>query len=142
MVDSLKFCQKSKSLEIFAYVIMSSHIHLLCRRKERLLSELLRDFKSYTAKAILNAIFANPTESRKDWLKVCFEYHARFQSQNAERMFWQKTNHPIEIFSAAVFRQKMEYIHNNPVASGLVTDPAYYYYSSANPISPLRTDEW
>ena len=56
-------------------------------------------------------------------------------------MFWQKTNNPIEVYSPDVFYQKMDYIHNNPVAANIVTDPSYYYYSSANPLSPLSVDE-
>jgi len=142
IIKNLSYCQKYKSLEIYAYVIMSSHIHLLCRRCEGLLSDLIRDFKSYNAKEILRQIFDNPFESRKDWLKVCFEYHARFQGQNAELMFWQKSNHPTEIMSPKMFRQKMDYIHNNPVEAGIVTDPSYYYYSSANPLSPLKISKY
>ena len=55
-------------------------------------------------------------------------------------MFWQKTNHPIEVYAPEVFYRKMDYIHNNPVAATIVRDPTYYY-SSANPSSPLIVDE-
>jgi putative transposase len=40
-------------------------------------------------------------------------------------------NHPIELYNAEILQQKMDYIHNNPVAAGFVDDPAYYLYSSA-----------
>lgn len=142
IVANLKYCQDKKSLEIFAYVIMSSHLHLLCRRREGLLSDLLRGFKSYTAKKLTKQIADNPFESRKDWLKLCFEYHARLQRQNAEVMFWQKTSHPIEMTTPEMFQQKMDYIHNNPITAGIVTDASYYHYSSANPMSPLKIDDY
>ena len=56
LIKNLKFCQANRGLEIFEYVVMPSHIHMICRRKEGLLSELLKDFKSFTAKEILRLI--------------------------------------------------------------------------------------
>ena len=53
-------------------------------------------------------------------------------------MFWQKSNHPADLFTEKVIKQKMDYIHHNPVAANLVTEESYYYYSSANPLSPLK----
>nr|MCU0355935.1 transposase [Cytophagales bacterium] len=142
LVKNLKHCQARESLEIFAYVIMTSHVHLLCRRTEGLLSELLGRFKGYTAKQIINQIRENQQESRKKWLLQAFAYHAKSQEQNAENMFWQKTSHPIEVITPEMFRQKMDYIHNNPLAAGIVTDPSYYCYSSANPMSPLKMNDY
>jgi REP element-mobilizing transposase RayT len=49
IVDSLKYCQKEKGLEIFGWVLMHSHLHLICRAAEGYkLSDILRDFKKYT----------------------------------------------------------------------------------------------
>ena len=31
IISSLQYCQEHKELEIYAYCIMSSHIHLLCK---------------------------------------------------------------------------------------------------------------
>ena len=47
-----------------------------------------------------------------------------------------------DLYSPEVFNQKMDYIHNNPVEANIVTDPIFYYYSSANPLSPLKVDEY
>ena len=116
---------------------MTNHIHLVARRKEALMSDLLRDFKSYTAKQILKLLKENPEESRKEWLFHLFKYFAKYQKQNAMYKFWQHNNHPIELFSTKVIKQKIEYIHQNPVKAGLVTDAESYVYSSANPLSPL-----
>ncbi|MDA3952428.1 MAG: transposase [Bacteroidales bacterium] len=44
VIDSLKYCQKEKDLEIYAFVIMSNHIHLLVRSGNENLSGTLRDF--------------------------------------------------------------------------------------------------
>lgn len=44
---------------------------------------------------------------------------------------WQQNNNPIEIWSLKVFEQKLNYIHQNPVESGFVTEPWEWKYSSA-----------
>lgn len=139
VVDSLKYCQRNKSLEIYAYVIMPSHIHFIGRREHGEMSDLIRDFKSHTAKEIIRFVSEDSRESRKEWLLHMFRYHAKYQKQNKEFQVWQKTNHPIELFSNAVIDQKIEYIHLNPVLSGIVTEAASYVYSSANRESPIST---
>ena len=50
IIDNLSYCQKNKGLEIYAWVIMSNHIHLLVKSEKEDLSNILRDFKSYTSK--------------------------------------------------------------------------------------------
>ena len=139
IIESFKYCQEKEGLEIYAYVIMSNHLHMIARRKERDLAELLGRFKSYTAKRILNAIKLNPQESRKDWLLFLYRYFAKKNKQYSLHHFWQYTNHPTILYSAKVINQKEEYIHNNPVRAGLVTHPHYWLYSSACRESPLKT---
>ena len=68
VIDSLKYCQEYKSLEIFAYVIMSNHIHILCRSNTGDLSGTVRDFKNFTSKRFLEIVSSNK-ESRKDYLR-------------------------------------------------------------------------
>ena len=48
-----------------------------------------------------------------------------------KRQFWQQHNKPIELWTDKVIQQKIEYIHNNPVQSGFVTEPIDWKYSSA-----------
>lgn len=95
-------------------------------------------FKSVTAKEIINGIKEATYESRKEWLLYLLKHFAKKYSQNKEYVFWQKTKHPVALFSSSVFDQKIEYIHNNPVESGLVTNPESYFYSSANPLFGLK----
>ena len=122
VVKSLAYCQKNKGLEIFAWCIMSSHVHMIIRAKEGfLLPDILRDFKKFTSKAIFEAIQENPQESRKEWLLPMFENH----------QFWQPGNYPIEVWSNKVIYQKLNYIHENPVQEGIVFSPEQYVYSSA-----------
>ena len=52
-------------------------------------------------------------------------------SNNNHYQFWQQHNHPIALNNAAVFGQKLNYIHENPVQSGFVENAIDYPYSSA-----------
>ena len=131
IIDSLKFCQENKGLEVYAYVIMPSHIQIIARDDKGKLNEIIRDFKSYTAKKILNEIEFGGYESRKEWLLKLFNYFAGITKQNKNYLFWQKTNYPIELYSTSVFDQKIEYIHMNPVVAGIVDSQENYVYSSA-----------
>jgi len=125
IVDSLQYCQKEKGLEIFAWVIMSNHIHLIIRTKEGYsLLDILRDFKKFTSKQIIKAIEENPQESRKEWLIREFKI-------NEGHQFWMDGSHPIELWSNAVIDEKLNYLHQNPVRSGCVSRAEDYAYSSA-----------
>ncbi|MGZ5283917.1 MAG: REP-associated tyrosine transposase [Bacteroidia bacterium] len=135
LIDSFKFCMDKKGLQIFAYVIMPNHIHFIARQENNKLADVLRDFKSFTAKQILQSVENEVGESSREWLLHMFSYFARHNKQNSHQMFWQKTNHPVELTTPQIFDQKMAYIHNNPVRSGLVTNAESWYYSSSNPLS-------
>ena len=90
-----------------------------------------------TAKKLLKLIADNEEESRGEWLMHLFRYYAKFEKQNTELMFWQKTSHPVELWSNKMINQKLNYIHMNPVKAGIVLEPQHYLYSSACPESPL-----
>ncbi len=56
LIKNLNFCINNKGLEVYSYVIMPSHVHMIASVKESLLSNALRDFKSYTAKQLIGQI--------------------------------------------------------------------------------------
>ncbi len=95
-----------KGLLVYAYVIMPSHIHLIECHDEAKLNQVIQNFKSFSAKEILQSIGAEVRESRREWLIHMFQYFARHQKQNAKYMFWKKTNHPIELSYPAVKDKK------------------------------------
>ena len=66
ILDSFKFCREKKGMELFAYVIMTNHVHSIIRSKNEQLYALIRDFKRHTSHKILEEIQANPQESRKE----------------------------------------------------------------------------
>ena len=132
IIESLKYCQKEKGLLLFAYVIMSNHLHLIVRAGgEQGLSSIVRDFKKYTSKTIIASIQHHPQESRRDWMMRMFKYYAKYNKRNKEYQFWQQDNHPIELISPKWINQKIDYIHFNPVQAGIVDKAEEYLYSSA-----------
>ena len=126
LVDNLAYCQKEKGLEIFAWCIMSNHVHLIAKAEgDNSLSDILRDFKKFTSKAIFKAISENYSESRREMLLK------HFATPEGTR-FWRSDNNPVELWSNAVITQKLNYIHQNPVEEGLVYRTEDYVYSSAS----------
>lgn len=130
IVENLNFCRKNKGFEIYAWVIMSNHIHLMLKSTKGELSDMLRDFKSYTSKKILETI-ENEIESRKEWMLKIFKEAANKRKRNSKYQFWTHENHAENIYSNKFMEQKLEYIHNNPVRAGIVEKPEEYKYSSA-----------
>ena len=116
---------------MYAYVIMTNHIHLIARAKEGfLLSDIIRDYKKYTANTLLTLI-KEPTESRSDWMLKRFEFAAKRHKRNSEYQVWTHENHAIEIYSDKFLQQKLDYIHQNPVRAAIVESAEEYIYSSA-----------
>jgi len=68
LVDSLKYCIKNKGLELYAWVIMSNHVHLIIGTNKLPMHDILRDIKRHTYKMLIKAISENTKESRRDWL--------------------------------------------------------------------------
>ena len=132
VVDSLKYCQKEKGLILYAWVIMSNHIHLIAEAKEGyLMQNIIRDIKKFTSKQILETIENTKIESRKNWMLAIFKNAGEYNSNNKYFQFWQQNNQPIELFSNKVIEQKLDYLHNNPVEAGIVDFAEDYIYSSA-----------
>lgn len=132
LIESMKYCQKEKGLLIFAYVVMTNHLHCIWQTPDGKLSDVVRDFKKYTSAMIIQQIISNKVESRSDWLKIVMDYHAKFNSNNSNYQLWQNGNHPIELESPKFLSQKLNYIHLNPVRAGIVKESEHYIYSSAS----------
>jgi len=135
-IDSLHYSQKEKGMEIFAWCIMTNHVHLIYRSINGLKPEaILGDLKRFTSKAIVKAIKDNPRESRKELLLEQFLREGAKSSNVKKYQFWRHDNKPIELWSNHIIDQKINYIHNNPVKAGIVFKPEDYVYSSAKDYS-------
>lgn len=132
LLDSFRFCQKNQGLQIHAWVLMPNHFHLICSflGKEGP-GKVLKNIKSFTAIKLIDAIVNNPQESRREWLLDLFERYGKMNKSNFRYQFWQHENHPILLRDVAMIKQRLIYLHENPVRSGFVSAPEDWLYSSA-----------
>lgn len=131
IIKSLAYCQKAKGLNIYAWCLMPSHLHLIASAREGFhLADIMRDFKKFTSKKVVKTI-QEINESRRDWLLDKFEFAGRWNPKIEGFKFWQDGYHPILLESNHFLEQKLNYLHENPVVAGLVFEPYHYRYSSA-----------
>ena len=132
IVDSLKYCQTQKGLEIYAWVLMTNHLHMIVSMESNQpIGDVLRDFKKFTSKAIVKAIQDNQTESRKEWLLDRCWFRGVNDSKIKNYKFWQDGSYIETIYSYEFYKEKLNYIHMNPVKQEIVEKPEDYVYSSA-----------
>lgn len=129
VINSFDYCRKNKGLQLFAYVIMSNHIHAIMGSCTHNLSNIIRDFKKYTAVHILKEIPVI-SESRRDWMLKRFEFAAMKNKRSGDHQFWTHNNQPKIIYTREFLMQKLAYIHDNPVRAGLVEHAQDWLYSS------------
>jgi len=132
LIESMSYCIKEKGLVIYGYVIMSNHMHVIMSAREGFrLSDIIRDFKKYTAKTIIKSMLKSREESRREWMLKLFKYYSKYNKNNTVYQFWRRDNRPVELTSPKWINQKLAYIHLNPVRSGLVKSAEDYTFSSA-----------
>ena len=131
VIDCLNFCIQNKGMIVYGYVIMSNHIHLVLGSAEGNLSALIRDFKKFTAKTILEKIHSK-RKSRRAWMLAQLKEATESHSRNKYHQFWRYGNHAEEIYSEKFMWSKLNYIHFNPVKVGIVANKSDYVYSSAS----------
>lgn len=100
LLDSIRYCQKHKGLEVHSWVIMSNHFHMVLSSRKSNLSDIIRDLKKYTSKKIYEAIKQNPAESRKKWMLWLL-------NKDGNIWFWEEGYHGEEIYSEDFFIVKL-----------------------------------
>ena len=132
IVESLEYCQANKGLDIYAWVLMTNHLHMIVGVSGAAsIGDVLRDFKKFTSKGIVKAIQENEQESRQEWLLNRFRFRAANDKKITNFKFWQDDNYVENIISYDFYRQKLNYIHENPVRQEIVARAEDYLYSSA-----------
>ncbi len=132
MLDALRYAINHKSMKLYAWCIMTNHVHIVFDVSGSNKPELvLGDIKRYTSRKLTVAIANNLQESRREWMLLQFEAAAQQSSNTTKYQFWRHDNRPIELWSEAIIKQKINYIHNNPVEEGIVFQAQDYKYSSA-----------
>jgi len=123
VVNSLRFLVKENGIEVFAFVIMNNHIHIIWRlQNDAAKAKVQQSFMKFTSQKILQ-------ELRNNHQKVLT--HFRVDAKDRKYQIWERNSLSIEIHSDEVMKQKMNYIHQNPVKAGIVETETAYNYSSA-----------
>ena len=125
IIDSLLYLSEKKKIEVYAFVIMPNHIHLIWKINEKNGKETAQgSFLKFTAHAFKKYLTANDPPSLQS-----FEVTAH----NKKFEFWQRDPLAFQLFKRETALQKLDYIHNNPLAEHwqLSDNPIKYYYSSA-----------
>lgn len=131
LLASWKFCVKEKGMELYAWCIMTSHVHMIIGSHADKLENIMRDMKRHTSKEIKEKIKNLPGESRRNWILWMMERAGKKNSNNIDFQLWQQDNHPVELTNDTITHQKLDYIHYNPVRAGFVEKPEDFLYSSA-----------
>jgi putative transposase len=131
LLESWKYCQSKKGMDLYAWCIMTSHVHMIIGSHGKKLEDIMRDMKRHTSETLKKAVQIHPGESRNEWMLELMERAGKENSNNENFQLWQQDNHPIELTTPAITHQKLDYLHYNPVEAGFVEKPENYLYSSA-----------
>ena len=125
ILDALRHRQAQNNWQVYGYVILENHMHLIVQTEN--LAEELPRFKSYTARTLIDYL----QESHAEHLLQQLAFFRKQHKADRDYQLWEEGSHPQMIEDETVLRQKLEYIHQNPVKRGYVDDPIHWRYSSA-----------
>ncbi|HEY3027269.1 MAG TPA: transposase [Pyrinomonadaceae bacterium] len=132
--NALDEARKSGSFLLFAYVIMPDHLHLMTNQPNTS-ADVLRCIKGITGRRVIDYLKEkNFQSSLAKW------QHEEWKRQHNYSL-WQKEKNVLSVFSEAMFMQKVNYIHLNPVRAGLVERVIDYRWSSARIWQGCATDD-
>ncbi len=124
LLQSLQFLMK-EGMNLYAYVILENHLHLVAQSDD--LGRDIARFKSFTAKNIIQFLADNNVKQILEQLA----FYKKAHKVDRGYQLWQEGSHPEWIQNDEMMRQKVEYIHQNPVKRGYVDLPEHWRYSSA-----------
>jgi REP element-mobilizing transposase RayT len=125
IIDSLKHLQQSGTLKIYAYVILENHLHLVASSED--IAKTIKKFKSFTAKELLTLLYKQGIQTILDQLA----FYKKAHKQETTYQVWQEGIQPKLIQTEQMMREKISYIHYNPVKRGYVDEAKHWRYSSA-----------
>jgi REP element-mobilizing transposase RayT len=131
IMDALHYRQEQLDWKIYGYVILENHLHMIVQA-ENLAIELPK-FKSFTARKLIDYL----KECRAERLLNQLAFFRKNHKWDRDYQCCEEGSHPQLIENEHVLKQKLEYIHQNPVKRGYVDDPVHWRYSSARDYAGL-----
>ena len=123
--ESLNHLMQNGNLKIHAYVILENHLHLVARSDD--IAKDMARFKSYTARKIIDHLQEKKVTTILDQLA----FYKKAHKVGKAFQLWQEGIAPKQIQSEAMMRERIDYIHHNPVKRGYVDTASHWRYSSA-----------
>ena len=125
LLESWRYQRENDGLRLYGYVIMENHVHFVAQAER--LDKCVSSFKSFTARKILDHL----EEHQAEYLLARLRFSKPAHKSDREYQFWQEGSHAELVFSDEVMREKLKYIHANPVKRGHVDRAEQWRYSSA-----------
>ncbi len=125
MLDCWHYQRKHTGLKLYGYVVLENHLHFVAQAEN--LNKCVSSFKSFTARQIIDYLQAQHVEQ----ILTRLRFSKRAHKVDREYQFWQEGTHAELVYSEAMMREKLDYIHANPVKRGYVNLPEHWRYSSA-----------
>jgi putative transposase len=127
ILDALRYRQEQLGWKIYGYVIiLENHLHMIAQAED--LSKELPRFKSYTARKLIDHLKECHAERLLQQLAF---FRREYKREDRDYQCWEEGSHPQLIENELVLRQKLDYIHQNPVKRGYVDEAEHWRYSSA-----------
>ena len=140
IVESLNHFREKKGLTVYAWCLMTNHLHLMAQAEQGYgLSLIANDFKKFTTKIILEDIDAEP-EVRRNWIMKKFEEASATLKLIDKYQVWQSRINPIyiDLKDTEGMNDQLEHIHNNPVRERIVSTAEDYLHSSARDYAGIK----
>jgi putative transposase len=125
ILDSWAYLKAHEGMQLYGYVVLENHLHFVAQAPR--LERCVASFKSYTARQIVDLL----RERQAERLLTRLRFSRRAHKSDREYQFWHEGVHAELVFSEAMMRQKLDYIHANPVKRGYVDRAEQWRYSSA-----------
>lgn len=140
VVDALNYFIETQGLVIYAWALMTSHLHLVVRPKEATApAHFERDFKKFTTPLILKALEME-MDFRREWMMQHFEGYGKPFGRIEKFHLWQNCSSPLRVDceQPSYVLDRIAHIHENPVRELIVEQPEAYLHSSARDYAGMR----
>jgi putative transposase len=124
LLDTLRFIG-NEGLKVYAYVVLENYCHFVLQSDA--LDRDIGRFKSWAARQLIQYLAKNNVRQILEQLA----FYKKAHKDDRAYQFWQEGVHPKLIQSDEMMRQKIDYIHHNPVKRGYVDQAEHWRYSSA-----------
>ncbi|MEK6281006.1 MAG: transposase [Acidobacteriota bacterium] len=124
-IEALAATRLKEPFKLIGYVLMPDHFHLLANPLRLDISVIIGRLKGRAASLILKWLRSEQHLASLAKLKL-----PRRLKSGQTHAVWQQDFSAIDIWSRKFIRQKLNYIHNNPVHAGLVDHPGKWRWSS------------